>query len=391
MNEEQALNAKLSEKKFHKVILLANGLEAHGGPYESMIRYLSQFSEVSFLAVRHPLIRNQRSISEAVQRDNTGEISFKFRWRPNFPPVTYLLDGFFDPKSKSPILWVAFNNLSALRAILRSNKDEDAVILWSIDFVPIKSSNHVIQKIYKHIDKYVHSRVSEHWEVSQAALDARIEESGKVTQGLHKVVPIGIWKEAFSGNSDERFQARKVAYFGSVNERNGADKLAEIIVNSHKNDLNISFEIIGGGSKLESLKAKVSEAGADSRATFYGFIENEFEAYQILGNSTIAIAPFIQDNQSFTAYADPSKFKAYLAASLPILTSDVPPNALDLELRAGASVIESNSSSLRYLEVILEMMENQNDWTQKSEKAQIFASQFDWQKVISEHFGHFIS
>jgi glycosyltransferase involved in cell wall biosynthesis len=391
VNEERGLDAKLSEKKFHKVILLANGLEAHGGPYESMIRYLSKFSEVSFLAVRHPLIRNQRSFSEVVQRDNSGGISSKFRWRPNFPPITYLLDGFFDPKSKSPILWVAFNNLSALRAILRSNKDEDAVILWSIDFVPIKSSNHVIQRIYKNIDKYVHSRVSQHWEVSRAALDARIEESGKVAQGLHKVVPIGIWKEAFSGSSDERFQARKVAYFGSVNERNGADKLAEIIVNSHKNDLNISFEIIGGGSKLESLKAKVSEAGAESRATFYGFIKNEFEAYQILGNSTIAIAPFIQDSQSFTAYADPSKFKAYLAASLPILTSDVPPNALDLELMAGARVIESNSSSLRYLEVILEMMENQNDWTQKSKKAQIFASQFDWQKIMSEHFGHFVS
>jgi glycosyltransferase involved in cell wall biosynthesis len=391
VNEKEGLNAKLSKKKFHKVILLANGLEASGGPYESMIKYLSKFSEVPFLAVRHPLLRNQRSFSEVVQRDNSGVISSKFKWRPNFPPITYLLDGFFDPKSKSPILWMAFNNLSALRAILRSNRDEDAVILWSIDFVPMKSSNYLVQKFYKHIDKYVHLRVSQHWEVSQAALDARIEESGKVVQGLHKVVPMGIWKEAFSGSSDERFQARKVAYFGSVDERNGADMMAEIIVNSHKNDLNISFEIIGGGSKLESLKAKVSEAGASSSATFYGFIENEFEAYQILGNSTIAIAPFIQDNQSWTAYADPSKFKAYLAASLPILTSDVPPNALDLQLRAGASVIDSNSSSLRYLEMILEMMENQNDWTQKSEKAQIFASQFDWQKIISEHFGHFIA
>lgn len=391
MNQKQGLNTKLSKKKFRKVILLANGLEAHGGPYESMIKYLSQSSDVSFLAVRHPLIQNQRSFTEVVQRDDSGKISSKFKWRPNFPPLTYLLDGFFDPKSKSPILWVAFNNLSALRAIVRSNKGEDAVILWSIDFVPVKSSNYVIQKIYKHIDKFVHSRVSQHWEVSQAALDARIEESGEVTRGLHKVVPMGIWKEAFFGCSEERFQARKVAYFGGVNERNGADKLAEIIVNSHKNDLNISFEIIGGGSKLESLKAKVSEAGADSRVNFYGFIENEIEAYQILGNSTIAIAPFIPDNQSFTAYADPSKFKAYLAASLPILTSNVPPNALDLELRAGASVVESNSSSLRYLEVILEMMDNQNDWTQRSEKAQIFASQFDWQKIISEHFEHFIN
>jgi glycosyltransferase involved in cell wall biosynthesis len=367
------------------VILLANGLEKHGGPFEAVVRYLSLYTNVPFLAVRHPLIADQRSLSEITQRNRVGEVKSISRWRPNFPPVTYLLDILFDPKTTSPRLWLTFNNLSALRAILRSKNGKELVILWSIDFVPTKSSSFLIQRVYKALDKFVHKRVSQHWEVSQIALEARIAESGAVANGVHKVVPMGIWGEAFFPSSIERFRSRKVAYFGSVNDRNGAEKLGDIIIASFENDLDITYEIIGGGSKLDSLMAKVSAAGAMSQVTFHGFIENEIDAYLILGNATIAIAPFIKDDSSFTSYADPSKFKAYLAASLPILTSDVPPNARELESKGGASVIESDSTASEYLDTIIRMMENQDAWVRKAKMAQEFGSKFEWKSVISNH------
>ncbi|MER3412409.1 MAG: hypothetical protein C4305_09030, partial [Thermoleophilia bacterium] len=47
-----------------------------------------------------------------------------------------------------------------------------------------------------------------------------------------------------------------------------------------------------------------------------------------------------------TAYADPGKLKAYLAAGLPIVMTEVPPNASELASKAGAEIVSFDENAL---------------------------------------------
>lgn len=367
-------------------VLVANGLENHGGPFEATARFLIE-RRLQFIAVRHPLIRAQRGYTEITinQGDNKLEKRVSHISRPNYPPYTYLLDLFLIPKADQPKTWITFNSLCALRALIRRGRHKDFVVLWSIDFVPIKSSSSIIQFIYKVLDKWVHNRVDEHWEVSGAALSARALESGRRSQASHKVVPMGIWDEAFTEASLSRFESRKIAYFGSVNKRNGAQKLGDIIALAKSTRANITFEIVGGGDYLSELRSQVLESNSTDIVNFHGFVEDPNYAYSILGKSSLAIAPFINDENSYTSYADPSKFKAYLAAALPTLTSDVPPNADELEDQAGALVIKADASTQEYLDALLGLLKDFNEWQSRANSAIDYAKRFGWSDILEKN------
>lgn len=368
-----------------KTILVANGMPDYGGPFESTFRYLSTRAECEFTSVRHPLVKLQNSVSEVTYVIHGSIAKTRQIRRPNFPPFTYLIDMFLTPRIAGPKLWITFNSLCALRALIGRSRHKDFVVLWSVDFVPIKSSSPIIQFIYKHLDKWVHNRVNEHWEVSGAALLARAMESGERDSESHKVVPMGIWDEAFTEPSLTRFESRKIAYFGSVNKRNGAQKLGEIIALAKSTRADVTFEIVGSGDYLVDLKSQVAEAHATDIVEFHGFVEDPNLAYSALGKSSLAIAPFINDDTSFTAYADPSKFKAYLAAALPTLTSNVPPNAKELEDLAGALVINADASPQEYLDALLQLLEDFDQWQSRANSAIEYASRFLWSDILEKN------
>src|SRR5450755_4442805 len=66
----------------------------------------------------------------------------------------------------------------------------------------------------------------------------------------------------------------------------------------------------------------------------------------LIAGSSIALAPYRATADNFTRFADPSKVKGYLAAGLPTLVTDVPPNARELERCGGAKVIDDDPRAL---------------------------------------------
>ena len=60
---------------------------------------------------------------------------------------------------------------------------------------------------------------------------------------------------------------------------------------------------------------------------------------ELLAEASIAAAPSDPSETTFTRFADPGKLKSYLAAGLPIVLTDVPPNARELADEAGAELV----------------------------------------------------
>jgi glycosyltransferase involved in cell wall biosynthesis len=377
---------KMTEKT---LVLLNNGFPHHGGPYEATLQWLIEHRSESFAAVRHPLDSTQLGKTDiSVRSQPHGSVAERARKRPNLPPFTYLIDMFILPKTKVPRIWVTFNPLSAVRAIIGRAWRDEVIVLWSVDFVPVKSSNSFIQRIYKFLDKYSHKRVNLHWEVSEAAVAARALSTG-IDRGLdHYVVPMGIWENAFHVPNRERFDNRRICYFGNVNTRNGIEKLLEIVLCARGTD--ITFEIIGGGELQDSVRQFIYENNLEQAVTYHGFLEDPEDAYEIMGRCAVGVAPFINDPKSFTAFADPSKFKAYLACGLPILTTEVPPNANELEKMAGAKIVSSSAPAETFLESLNEILAHYDTWKTVADSAFEYGQRFNWKNILDDNLAHII-
>lgn len=366
-------------------ILLNNGVPHRGGPFEATLEWLA-LNRFTFLGVRHPLENRQPARTEIFESQNfMAEVYSKRIIRPNFPPFTYIFDLFTTPLKFSPMAWIAFNPLSAVMAIFLRKLLGGIIIRWSVDFVPVKSENRIVQNIYSAIDKFSHNNVDEHWEVSSAALAERSKLSSQGNPKIHKVVPMGIWGEAFAPPNANRFANRTVVYFGNVNKRNGILKLLHLIELAHQRQLDLKFTIIGGGSLSNVVEEFAQDVRFREILTYHGFIEETEKIYKILASSSVAIAPFEDDPESFTAFADPSKLKAYLAASLPIILSDEPPNALELSLKAGATLVDSSAPAEQYLQALITNLESIDSYLDSSNKAYGYSKQFLWSTILDEN------
>jgi glycosyltransferase involved in cell wall biosynthesis len=101
---------------------------------------------------------------------------------------------------------------------------------------------------------------------------------------------------------------------------------------------------------------------------------------RLLAKGSIAAAPYVDDGDTFTRFADPGKLKAYLAAGLPTLLTDVPPNAGELAREAGAEVVPADASA--FAQVISRLLAAPEAWHERRLAALAYARRFDWAVLL---------
>jgi glycosyltransferase involved in cell wall biosynthesis len=94
------------------------------------------------------------------------------------------------------------------------------------------------------------------------------------------------------------------------------------------------------------------------------------------------VAPYVPGQDTFTRWADPGKLKAYLAAGLPIVVTDVPPNAGELAREAGGEVVPYDAASLA--EAISRALASPEVWRARRQAALGYVRRFDWELLLSD-------
>jgi glycosyltransferase involved in cell wall biosynthesis len=355
--------------------IVANGFAE--GPAEALRDYLVAHG-ADVVTIFHPLAPEHGSrhvISRYANGHQVDEHRLDLRIRP---PRSYALDPLVPLLPPRVDTWFGFNPLACARGLVQRRLGRArSVVLWSVDFVPDRfGAGTIATKIYDRLDRRCCTRADAHVELSEAARDARDQRHGLGEESVPTfVVPMGAWLARVPKTSGKN---PRVVFLGHLVPRQGVELLLDALVLV----ANVEADVIGGGPLEASLRRRAAELGLGESVRFHGFVPDHRDVERLLAGAALGIAPYRPDADTFTRYADPGKLKAYLAAGLPIVLTDVPPNAQELAHAAGAELVSFDASALA--SAIESGLANAERWQTRHEAALAYVSRFDWEALLSD-------
>jgi len=281
--------------------------------------------------------------------------------------------------------WFGFNPLACSRGLVaRAQRRASFVTLWSVDFVPDRfGRKSSATALYDRLDRLCCTRADARIELSETARDERRRRHRLPDDAppAH-IVPMGAWLERAATTTTESFSRRRVAYVGHLVPRQGVDLLLDALAVLRGRGEQVSADVIGTGPLEAELRQRATKLGLRDTVRFHGFIPDHREVERILAECSLGVAPYRPSDDTFTRYADPGKLKAYLAAGLPIVLTDVPPNSRALEHAAGAEVVEYDAVALA--DAISAGLASAEVWNERRAAARAYAERFDWAKLLPE-------
>jgi len=257
-------------------------------------------------------------------------------------------------------------------------------VLWSVDFTPDRfGPGTLLTRLYDSLDGLSCRHADARVELSAVARDAR---NGRLAlEGRRRdahIVPMGTWLDRAPAVPPDGFARRRVVFLGHLTPRQGVPALLDAFALLHSRGSDVTLDVIGGGDQLSALKEQTSALGLRGMVRFHGFVADHRDVERILAEASIAVAPYVPSESSFTRYADPGKLKNYLGAGLPVILTDVPPNARELAREAGAELVLYDAAAIAA--AIENGLASPEEWRERRERALRYARGFDWPVLFGD-------
>ena len=235
--------------------------------------------------------------------------------------------------------------------------------------------------IYTAINKNGYLYADEVWDLSPRMAEARDRFGGIKPSDYRRnlVVPYGVWLHRIPHFSYDQCEQRTLVFMGHLLEKQGVQLVIKAMPAILEKIPDFRFKIIGEGSHRLALEDLAAKTGVAERCSFLGKIANIEQLEQEVARSAVAIAPYIRALDTWTIYADPGKVKTYLACGLPVLLTDVPWNAGEIERHGCGKIISEDLEDI-VENIVLVMGEARNQ--NMRDKALQFAKRFEWQNIF---------
>ena len=374
---------------FNKKIIIATHYLVYGAP-QALREYLITHKIKKLIFIAHPLKTDEKK--SYIEYIINGNIKSRRESKIRFP--ISILNYFFEvsltlrwalKEEKKIDLFIGVDCLNAFAGLLLKKIGYvKKVVFYTIDYVPKRFENNILNNIYHWLDRYCVKNAAETWNVSP-----RIAEGREKIRGLkqhiynkQKVVPIGIWFYRVKRLPFKQIKKCQLLFVGHLLEKQGVQLVLEAIPKITASIPDFHFLVIGGGEYEKDLRDRVKELNIERYVTFTGWINDRNILDQIMANSAIAVAMYNKEKDSFTYYADPTKLKDYLSAGLPVLLTDVPHNAREIEKNKCGIIIDYCKNQIA--SAVIELMKNKSRLQEYRKNAVEYIQQFDWNIIFNE-------
>lgn len=362
--------------------IVANGFA--DGPSQALRTHLEREGARRIVTISHPLLaegdtRHEIEVRRPGVRPAVWRVALPCR-----PPYTYPLDLLVPPRSPRADGWFGFNGLACARGLAaRARGRVDRVVYWCVDFVPERFGRGPLTRAYDVLDRLCCTRADARFELSESARDGRDARHRLPARrrAPAEVVPMGAWLDRVPTTDAGAAPSRRVVYLGHLVPRQGVGALVDAVALLTGRGRPVDLDVVGRGELGETLRRQARAAGIADRVHFHGFVRDHRDVERILAAASVAAAPYDTAGDSFTRFADPGKLKAYLAAGLPIVTTDVPPNAGVLARDGGAEVVPFGKEAIA--DAIERCLADPARWRARRGSALRLAREYDWPVILT--------
>ncbi len=282
-------------------------------------------------------------------------------------------------------LYIGSDGFSAyIGLLLKKIGKVNHVILYTIDYVPNRFSNPILNFLYHYFDKKCLEECKIIWNVSPAMVTAREDVKGLSQKNLSPqiTVPLGVWYDRIPRLKLSEKSGKSLIYMGHLIEKQGIDCVINALHFVIKENPSITLTIVGTGSQEDALKSLVRKKKLEKFVDFKGYVKSHKEVETLISQATIGLAMYKPEPENYTYFADPGKLKNYLAAGVPVILTDVPPIAKDLEKNKCALIAEYDPKKLA--KVVLKLIDDRKKLKLYSENAITFAKNYDWNDIFEK-------
>jgi glycosyltransferase involved in cell wall biosynthesis len=281
-------------------------------------------------------------------------------------------------------LFIAGDNLLALAGLwLRRRGTVRRVILYSIDYVPRRFSNSLLNGLYHRVDRFAARRADVVWNLSPAIEAARLARDGPGRSAPSIIVPVGNHYSRI-GRTLQPSAPHRIAFLGHLLEKQGVQLVIEALPLIRAAVPDISLLVLGDGPFLPALRQLAGRLGVESLVEFAGFVADHREIEQRLAESAVGLAPYVPEAASFTRFADPGKIKTYLACGLPVILTDVPPAAIQIEQRGAGRIVRYEVSELA--DAVIAYLADPPRLAEARKAAASLGAESDWLRIFGNAF-----
>ena len=345
----------------------------------------------SLLFIGHPF-SYRRETNSFYRYYSKGELKSEHKaigWR--MPDVLlYLKDAFYTLwwtgfANGKIDLYIGSDNFDAfLGLILKKLGKVNSVILYTIDYVPERFKSPILNFLYHYFDKECLKNCKVVWNVSPVMARAREQYCGiKKAESVKQIlVPLGMWYKRIPRLSFAKKEKYRLVFMGHILEKQGLDVVIKALPKIARKFPKVSLLVMGTGEYENNLKKLVNRLKLGKRVTFTGYVEKHEDIENELVKSTISVAMYKPDPQSFTQWADPGKLKNYLAAGVPVVLTNVPPVAREIEEKRCGMIAEYEPDN--FSQKINSLLGNRKLLQEYSNNAIKWARRFDWDIVFDK-------
>jgi glycosyltransferase involved in cell wall biosynthesis len=256
------------------------------------------------------------------------------------------------------------------------------VVFYTIDYVPNRFENKILNAIYHKMDKISVEHSDSVWNLSSIMADER-ENKGisKKFRSKQIVVPVGTEGniKIINANKTKKFH---IVHMGHLIKKQGVQLLLDAVPLVVKKIPQFHLEIIGGGEYEDILKKQVKDLKITKYVTFHGFVKNHAEVEKMVSYCEFGVAPYTDSPDNYVKYTDPGKVKAYLAAGLPVIITKVPEVYHYLVKKKCGIAVAYKVDELA--NAIISLLEDQEKLTMYRRNALVAAKEFSWDKIFTK-------
>ncbi len=284
--------------------------------------------------------------------------------------------------------FIGLESINALAGIfLRKMELVKKVIYYVSDYSPNRYGQKWFNWLYLFLDKLAAMSADYIWDVSAAIQPARIAaglDQIKSAPVIH--VPNALKPSQIRFNSLKKLIPFSLIYMGTLGKDNGCDILIQAMPQILMKYPKSLLHIIGGGgiNDLPRLQRLAAKLNIRDKVEFYGYVLDGNKMAEIIRSCYLALAPYRAFEGSPRYYGDAGKIRAYAAAGLPIITTNVPPLGKEVWQKGAALIVNDTPSD--FAKAIIKVLGDKKLYLHLRKNSISFAKNNTWENTFANAF-----